>query len=153
MKGPPQGPRLHIDIPRVQLLIEDKEGIKQLGKHRALPAAWGRQPCPGQGCGPASPLALRRQRCLRAVPFLPYGRAGRRGMPVGPTPLALLLAVLAAPTAISSAGLCLGGGYCCTAALAGEQPGKSPIPARPRAPVGLPAAGKPGDPTGVLSVG
>lgn len=34
MKGPPQGPRLHIDIPRVQLLIEDKEGIKQLGKHR-----------------------------------------------------------------------------------------------------------------------
>lgn len=38
MKGPPQGPRLHIDIPRVQLLIEDKEGIKQLGKHPALPA-------------------------------------------------------------------------------------------------------------------
>lgn len=34
MKGPPQGPRLHIDIPRVQLLIEDKEGIKQLGKDR-----------------------------------------------------------------------------------------------------------------------
>lgn len=33
VKGPPQGPRLHIDIPRVQLLIEDKEGIKQLGKH------------------------------------------------------------------------------------------------------------------------
>uniref|UniRef100_A0A8C0U8K9 Cell adhesion molecule DSCAML1 n=1 Tax=Cyanistes caeruleus TaxID=156563 RepID=A0A8C0U8K9_CYACU len=26
VKGPPQGPRLHIDIPRVQLLIEDKEG-------------------------------------------------------------------------------------------------------------------------------
>uniref|UniRef100_A0AAY4CS75 Down syndrome cell adhesion molecule like 1 n=1 Tax=Denticeps clupeoides TaxID=299321 RepID=A0AAY4CS75_9TELE len=25
VKGPPQGPRLHIDIPRVQLLIEDKE--------------------------------------------------------------------------------------------------------------------------------
>lgn len=34
VKGPPQGPRLHIDIPRVQLLIEDKEGIKQLGEHR-----------------------------------------------------------------------------------------------------------------------
>lgn len=32
VKGPPQGPRLHIDIPRVQLLIEDKEGIKQIGK-------------------------------------------------------------------------------------------------------------------------
>ncbi|NXG63749.1 DSCL1 protein, partial [Hemiprocne comata] len=32
VKGPPQGPRLHIDIPRVQLLIEDKEGIKQLGE-------------------------------------------------------------------------------------------------------------------------
>lgn len=32
MKGPPQGPRLHIDIPRVQLLIEDKEGIKQIGE-------------------------------------------------------------------------------------------------------------------------
>ncbi|EHB08765.1 Down syndrome cell adhesion molecule-like protein 1 [Heterocephalus glaber] len=31
VKGPPQGPRLHIDIPRVQLLIEDKEGIKQIG--------------------------------------------------------------------------------------------------------------------------
>uniref|UniRef100_A0A8C8EZV2 DS cell adhesion molecule like 1 n=1 Tax=Oncorhynchus tshawytscha TaxID=74940 RepID=A0A8C8EZV2_ONCTS len=30
VKGPPQGPRLHIDIPRVQLLIEDKEGIKQI---------------------------------------------------------------------------------------------------------------------------
>uniref|UniRef100_A0A8C4YVH8 Down syndrome cell adhesion molecule like 1 n=1 Tax=Gadus morhua TaxID=8049 RepID=A0A8C4YVH8_GADMO len=29
VKGPPQGPRLHIDIPRVQLLIEDKEGINQ----------------------------------------------------------------------------------------------------------------------------
>lgn len=41
MKGPPQGPRLHIDIPRVQLLIEDKEGIKQLGKHRTGPVAWG----------------------------------------------------------------------------------------------------------------
>uniref|UniRef100_A0A3P8ZQQ0 DS cell adhesion molecule like 1 n=1 Tax=Esox lucius TaxID=8010 RepID=A0A3P8ZQQ0_ESOLU len=26
VKGPAQGPRLHIDIPRVQLLIEDKEG-------------------------------------------------------------------------------------------------------------------------------
>lgn len=34
VKGPPQGPRLHIDIPRVQLLIEDKEGIKQIGKSR-----------------------------------------------------------------------------------------------------------------------
>uniref|UniRef100_A0A8C1X1H9 Down syndrome cell adhesion molecule like 1 n=1 Tax=Cyprinus carpio TaxID=7962 RepID=A0A8C1X1H9_CYPCA len=32
VKGPPQGPRLHIDIPRVQLLIEDKEGIKQIDK-------------------------------------------------------------------------------------------------------------------------
>lgn len=32
VKGPPQGPRLHIDIPRVQLLIEDKEGIKQIGQ-------------------------------------------------------------------------------------------------------------------------
>lgn len=32
VKGPPQGPRLHIDIPRVQLLIEDKEGIKQIGE-------------------------------------------------------------------------------------------------------------------------
>ncbi|XP_063799678.1 cell adhesion molecule DSCAML1 isoform X4 [Pseudophryne corroboree] len=30
VKGPPAGPRLHIDIPRVQLLIEDKEGVKQL---------------------------------------------------------------------------------------------------------------------------
>uniref|UniRef100_A0A8C6NYE0 DS cell adhesion molecule like 1 n=1 Tax=Nothobranchius furzeri TaxID=105023 RepID=A0A8C6NYE0_NOTFU len=28
-QSPPQGPRLHIDIPRVQLLIEDKEGINQ----------------------------------------------------------------------------------------------------------------------------
>ncbi|KGL87729.1 Down syndrome cell adhesion molecule-like 1, partial [Charadrius vociferus] len=35
VKGPPQGPRLHIDIPRVQLLIEDKEGIKQLGDDKA----------------------------------------------------------------------------------------------------------------------
>lgn len=35
VKGPPQGPRLHIDIPRVQLLIEDKEGIKQIGEKRA----------------------------------------------------------------------------------------------------------------------
>ncbi|XP_028664324.1 LOW QUALITY PROTEIN: cell adhesion molecule DSCAML1 [Erpetoichthys calabaricus] len=35
VKGPPQGPRLHIDIPRVQLLIEDKEGIKQLGEDKA----------------------------------------------------------------------------------------------------------------------
>ncbi|CAF97469.1 unnamed protein product, partial [Tetraodon nigroviridis] len=34
VKGPPQGPRLHIDIPRVQLLIEDKEGIKQIGERR-----------------------------------------------------------------------------------------------------------------------
>lgn len=34
VKGPPQGPRLHIDIPRVQLLIEDKEGIKQIGEGR-----------------------------------------------------------------------------------------------------------------------
>ncbi|XP_063060815.1 cell adhesion molecule DSCAML1 [Engraulis encrasicolus] len=34
VKGPPQGPRLHIDIPRVQLLIEDKEGIKQIGQSR-----------------------------------------------------------------------------------------------------------------------
>lgn len=34
VKGPPQGPRLHIDIPRVQLLIEDKEGIKQIGETR-----------------------------------------------------------------------------------------------------------------------
>lgn len=34
VKGPPQGPRLHIDIPRVQLLIEDKEGIKQIGTER-----------------------------------------------------------------------------------------------------------------------
>ena len=34
VKGPPQGPRLHIDIPRVQLLIEDKEGIKQLGEYQ-----------------------------------------------------------------------------------------------------------------------
>lgn len=33
VKGPPQGPRLHIDIPRVQLLIEDKEGIKQIGQY------------------------------------------------------------------------------------------------------------------------
>ncbi|XP_058866163.1 cell adhesion molecule DSCAML1 isoform X1 [Acipenser ruthenus] len=39
VKGPPQGPRLHIDIPRVQLLIEDKEGIKQLGEDKAtIPA-------------------------------------------------------------------------------------------------------------------
>lgn len=36
VKGPPQGPRLHIDIPRVQLLIEDKEGIKQLGEWPVL---------------------------------------------------------------------------------------------------------------------
>ncbi|KAK6469118.1 Down syndrome cell adhesion molecule-like protein 1 isoform X1 [Huso huso] len=36
VKGPPQGPRLHIDIPRVQLLIEDKEGIKQLGEDKAM---------------------------------------------------------------------------------------------------------------------
>lgn len=39
VKGPPQGPRLHIDIPRVQLLIEDKEGIKQIGmwqQHKLL---------------------------------------------------------------------------------------------------------------------
>lgn len=61
MKGPPQGPRLHIDIPRVQLLIEDKEGIKQLGKHPALPAlsstwlqrdeSWGwAQPAPSLHC-------------------------------------------------------------------------------------------------------
>ncbi|XP_034281017.1 cell adhesion molecule DSCAML1 isoform X4 [Pantherophis guttatus] len=35
VKGPPQGPRLHIDIPRVQLLIEDKEGIKQIGDDKA----------------------------------------------------------------------------------------------------------------------
>uniref|UniRef100_A0A671L9T6 Down syndrome cell adhesion molecule-like protein 1 n=1 Tax=Sinocyclocheilus anshuiensis TaxID=1608454 RepID=A0A671L9T6_9TELE len=35
VKGPPQGPRLHIDIPRVQLLIEDKEGIKQIGEDKA----------------------------------------------------------------------------------------------------------------------
>ncbi|XP_048471430.1 Down syndrome cell adhesion molecule-like protein 1 homolog [Rhincodon typus] len=35
VKGQPQGPRLHIDIPRVQLLIEDKEGIKQLGDDKA----------------------------------------------------------------------------------------------------------------------
>lgn len=34
VKGPPQGPRLHIDIPRVQLLIEDKEGIKQIGEKK-----------------------------------------------------------------------------------------------------------------------
>lgn len=34
VKGPPQGPRLHIDIPRVQLLIEDKEGIKQIGERK-----------------------------------------------------------------------------------------------------------------------
>uniref|UniRef100_G1P7F3 DS cell adhesion molecule like 1 n=1 Tax=Myotis lucifugus TaxID=59463 RepID=G1P7F3_MYOLU len=40
VKGPPQGPRLHIDIPRVQLLIEDKEGIKQLGDDKAtIPVA------------------------------------------------------------------------------------------------------------------
>uniref|UniRef100_A0A8C7FQD1 DS cell adhesion molecule like 1 n=2 Tax=Oncorhynchus TaxID=8016 RepID=A0A8C7FQD1_ONCKI len=36
VKGPPQGPRLHIDIPRVQLLIEDKEGIKQIGEDKAV---------------------------------------------------------------------------------------------------------------------
>ncbi|KAK0154701.1 Down syndrome cell adhesion molecule-like protein 1 [Merluccius polli] len=35
VKGLPQGPRLHIDIPRVQLLIEDKEGIKQIGEDKA----------------------------------------------------------------------------------------------------------------------
>lgn len=35
VKGPPQGPRLHIDIPRVQLLIEDKEGIKQIGERKS----------------------------------------------------------------------------------------------------------------------
>ncbi|XP_069803363.1 cell adhesion molecule DSCAML1 isoform X2 [Dendropsophus ebraccatus] len=35
VKGPPAGPRLHIDIPRVQLLIEDKEGVKQLGDDKA----------------------------------------------------------------------------------------------------------------------
>eukprot|EP00062_Callorhinchus_milii_P022489 gi/632980353/ref/XP_007906987.1/ PREDICTED: Down syndrome cell adhesion molecule-like protein 1 homolog [Callorhinchus milii] len=35
VKGQPPGPRLHIDIPRVQLLIEDKEGIKQLGEDKA----------------------------------------------------------------------------------------------------------------------
>uniref|UniRef100_A0A8C5RWF4 DS cell adhesion molecule like 1 n=1 Tax=Laticauda laticaudata TaxID=8630 RepID=A0A8C5RWF4_LATLA len=40
VKGPPQGPRLHIDIPRVQLLIEDKEGIKQIGDDKAtVPAS------------------------------------------------------------------------------------------------------------------
>ncbi|XP_038635043.1 Down syndrome cell adhesion molecule-like protein 1 homolog [Scyliorhinus canicula] len=39
VKGQSQGPRLHIDIPRVQLLIEDKEGIKQLGDDKAtIPA-------------------------------------------------------------------------------------------------------------------
>uniref|UniRef100_I3LMQ3 Cell adhesion molecule DSCAML1 n=1 Tax=Sus scrofa TaxID=9823 RepID=I3LMQ3_PIG len=37
VKGPPQGPRLHIDIPRVQLLIEDKEGIKQLDDKATIP--------------------------------------------------------------------------------------------------------------------
>lgn len=36
VKGPPQGPRLHIDIPRVQLLIEDKEGIKQIGEMKKI---------------------------------------------------------------------------------------------------------------------
>lgn len=42
VKGPPQGPRLHIDIPRVQLLIEDKEGIKQIGemKRKRAAALW-----------------------------------------------------------------------------------------------------------------
>lgn len=39
VKGPPQGPRLHIDIPRVQLLIEDKEGIKQIGTADVGPAS------------------------------------------------------------------------------------------------------------------
>lgn len=37
VKGPPTGPRLHIDIPRVQLLIEDKEGIKQIEDKAAVP--------------------------------------------------------------------------------------------------------------------
>uniref|UniRef100_A0A3Q2XLW9 DS cell adhesion molecule like 1 n=1 Tax=Hippocampus comes TaxID=109280 RepID=A0A3Q2XLW9_HIPCM len=37
VKGPPQGPRLHIDIPRVQLLIEDKEGIKQIEDKATIP--------------------------------------------------------------------------------------------------------------------
>lgn len=43
VKGPPQGPRLHIDIPRVQLLIEDKEGIKQIGER-------GRESDKGRSC-------------------------------------------------------------------------------------------------------
>lgn len=64
MKGPPQGPRLHIDIPRVQLLIEDKEGIKQLGKHRQschplLPQRAGCHAC--TDCGPAG-ASLGRER-------------------------------------------------------------------------------------------
>lgn len=46
VKGPPQGPRLHIDIPRVQLLIEDKEGIKQIGEPQ--------RPKVGQHCGLAT---------------------------------------------------------------------------------------------------
>ncbi|KAJ6663874.1 hypothetical protein lerEdw1_009955 [Lerista edwardsae] len=33
--GPPHGPRLHIDTPRVQLLVEDKEGIKRIGDDKA----------------------------------------------------------------------------------------------------------------------
>lgn len=130
MKGPPQGPRLHIDIPRVQLLIEDKEGIKQLGKHRALPAAWGpSSTCLGKEHGPASCLAPRSLRFPQAVPFLPYSGAGCRG--VLAAPLMLLLAQPAAPAAISLVRLCLGGGYCHTTAWAGEQSGKSPIPTCP----------------------
>lgn len=47
VKGPPQGPRLHIDIPRVQLLIEDKEGIKQLGEWQELALCPSRSVSPG----------------------------------------------------------------------------------------------------------
>lgn len=45
VKGPPQGPRLHIDIPRVQLLIEDKEGIKQIGEKEPRECGGGRSCC------------------------------------------------------------------------------------------------------------
>lgn len=60
MKGPPQGPRLHIDIPRVQLLIEDKEGIKQLGEQGAgrPEAEDGDEECSPPGRGACRILSL-----------------------------------------------------------------------------------------------
>lgn len=133
MKGPPQGPRLHIDIPRVQLLIEDKEGIKQLGKHRTLPAARGPgPPCPQKGCG-QRPV---RPREASGVPGLsPSHPSAGQGTGASPRSCAPCVAALAASRR--------------AAAPAGEQLGKSPTPACPGATVGLPAAGKLGDPMGV----